>query len=207
MNYAIHKQTCADGQAYRYRISDGAGHLRYVAEPTGLMRPTPTRLVEFFDPDHGPVGRIEPSDVAAWRRGERYEVFVGGETEKRQAVILERWRLVDILLLRLPFYTVQLGRYGYVARGSRYGGRFYELFRSGGGEREAADQGQRRTEGGGEEAGAGEGEPPTEDVKVGLISRPVSGPNYVVETDAPPLRQAPLVLAALVILIDTDLYA
>ena len=38
-------------------------------------------------------------------------------------MIRERWRLVDILLLRLPRYEVQLGGYCYVARGSRYGER------------------------------------------------------------------------------------
>ncbi len=203
MNYAIHKQTYANRQAYRYRILDEAGHLCYVAEPAGLMRPSPTRLVEFLDPAHGPVGRIKPSDVAAWRRGERYEVFAGGETEKSQAVILDRWRLVDILLLRLPLYIVQLGRYGYVARGSRHGRHFYELF----GGRETADRRQGSAGGGIEDAGVVEGEIPAGDVKVGQISRPVSGPSYVVETDATPLRQAPLVLAALVILIDIDLCA
>jgi hypothetical protein len=47
---------------------------------------------------------------------------------------------------------------------------------------------------------------------VGWIQRPTAGPNYVVETDAAPLLQAPdvlirIVLAALVVLIDMELHA
>ena len=131
-------------------------------------------------------------------------------------MILERWRLVDILLLRLPCYTVQLGEYRYIARGSRYGERIYEIFcpfvepeASGDEERVDGQIGQReeaeRTEGQGTEEC--EEEPQTHEAKVGQIEKPVAGPSYVVEADAAPLRQAPIVLAALVILIDTELYA
>ncbi len=183
MSYEIHKQTYADGQAYRYHVSDGSGHLCYIARPTGMLLPSPTRLVEFFDLDQTPVGRLQPPDVASWRRGTRYEVFVGEKTEVPRAVIQERWRLVDILLLRLPHYDLQLGKYCYVAQGSRYGAHFYEIFRP-----------------------RGEEEHEPKKVKVGQIQQPAAGPSYIIETDAAPLRQAPLVLAALVILIDMELH-
>nr|HID13720.1 hypothetical protein [Anaerolineae bacterium] len=189
MSYAIHKQTYSEGRAYRYHILNEAGNLRYVAERTGLLLPSPTRLVEFFDPDHNPVGRLQPPHVAPWRRGTRYEVFVGEEAEDLRAVIRERWRLVDILLLRLPRYEVQLGEYRYVVRGSRYGERFYEIFRPRG-ETEATGEGDKEAK--------------PKEIKVGQIQRPTAGPSYIVETDAAPLRQAPLVLAALVILIDME---
>jgi len=78
---AIHKQTYSGGRAYRYRVLDEAGQLCCVAEPTGLLLPTPTRLVEFFDSDHELVGRLQPSDVASWRRVKRYELFVAKEAE------------------------------------------------------------------------------------------------------------------------------
>ena len=42
------------------------------------------------------------------------------------------------------------------------------------------------------------------ETSVGRIYRPKAGPSYVVETDAAPLRQAPTVVAALVILIDLE---
>ena len=205
MSYVIQKQTYADGQAYRYHVLDENGRLRYVAEPTGRMLPSPTRLVEFFDPDHKRVGRVQPADVAPWRRAEQYEIFIGQETESPRATIMERWRLVDILLLRLPRYVVHLGKYRYVARGSRYGGRFYQIFRLC--EREEGETDEEEpseSDGGGTEEG--EEEAQASEIEVGQIERPVAGPSYLVETDAAPLRQTPMVLAALIILMDMELY-
>lgn len=118
MRLAIHKQTYADGRAYRYQACDDAGHLCYVAEPTGCLLPDPTRLVEFFGPDGDPVGRLQPPAATPWRRKTDYQVFVGEGAEPR-AVIQERWRLVDMLLLRLPRYDLYLGTDRYIAWGSR----------------------------------------------------------------------------------------
>jgi hypothetical protein len=42
---------------------------------------------------------------------------------------------------------------------------------------------------------------------VGQVQRPAAGPSYVVETDAAPLHQALIALAAVVILIDLELTA
>ncbi len=208
MGYEIYKLTYADGRAYRYHITDDAGHLCYVAEHAGMLSSSPTRLVEFFDPDYRPAGRLQPPDTAPWRRGTRYEVFSGEEAEEPYAVIQERWRLVDILLLRLPSYEVQLGEYRYIAWGSRYGERFYEIFRphevGEEEEKEGEDEGPASEEAGRDvETGGTE----SRGVKVGQIQRPTAGPSYIVQTDAAPLRQALLVLAALVILIDIELYS
>lgn len=123
----IHKMTFSEGRAYRYHISDRDGNPLYVAEPTGLLLPSPRRLVEFFDPEHQPTARLEPPETAPWLRATHYDLFVSG-AEEPEAVIREQWRLVDILLLRLPCYTVQLGEHRYVARGSRYREHFYEIF-------------------------------------------------------------------------------
>ena len=218
MSYAIHKQTYSGGQAYRYHVTDEAGNLCYVAEPTGLLLPTPTRLIEFFDPDHQPVCRIQPPDSASWHGVKHYRICVGEATEEPYAVIRECFRLVDLLLLRLPRYEVQLGQYGYVVRGSRYGESFYGIFRAREGESGGEDQDQASGGGVDEEPAGGETTPseataadeetarPTE-IRVGQIRRPKAGPSYVVETDAAPLRQALIVLAALVILIDIELNA
>lgn len=211
MSYTIRKLTYSDGRAFRYHVLDDADNLRYVAERSGMFLPSPTYLVDFFDPDHNPSGRLQPPDVAPWRRGKHYEVFVGAE-EEPYAVIQETWRLVDILLLRLPRYEVQLGEYRYIVQGSRYGGRFYEIFsprEEGSDENEetdavsaeldsAFDLTEKEAEETGEEKKSGE--------KVGQISRPTAGPSYTVESDAAPLRQAPLVLASLVILIDMEMH-
>jgi hypothetical protein len=217
MRSAIHKQTYADGRAYRYHILDETGALRTIAEPTGLLLPTPTRLVEFFDPEHHLVGRLQPPAASPWRRGTRYEVFVGDQ-EEPGAVIQEQWRLVDMLLLRPPRYQVQVGEQHYVARGRRYGESYYEIFLTGeeeGNEEEVDEEGVDK-EGVKEEelgeAGANEVRERARGKKVGRIQRPTAGPNYVVETDAAPLLQAPdvlirIVLAALVVLIDMELDA
>ena len=188
MRTAIHKQTYTDGRAYRYHISDEDGRLRCLAEPAGLLLPSPIRLVEFFDPDHNLVGRLQPPDGAWWWREKRYEIFVGGERGEPYAVVRERLRLVDVLLLRLPRYEVQLAGDCYVIRGSRYGRRFYEILRPRGGGKEQVE----------------EREP--EEMKVGQIQRPAVGPSYIVETDDTLLSQALLVLAALVVLIDVELF-
>jgi hypothetical protein len=225
--YTIHKLTYADGRAYRYLISDEARQIRYVAERTGMLLPSPTRLVEFFDPDHNLTGRLQPPDVAPWLRVTRYELFVGEEAEEPHAVILEQWRLVDILLLRLPRYELQFGEHRYTIRGSRYGAHFYEIFRprEEGGEAEEESRKVEEVEERAESMEEVEGEPESEEarqdegdeeeeesakskvVKVGQIERPAAGPSYIVEAEAAPLRQSPLVLAALVILIDMEQFS
>lgn len=216
MNYTIHKLTYSDGRAYSYHVSDDAGRLHYVAEPTGLLLPSPTRLIEFFDPDHNLAGRLQPPDVAPWQHARHYEVFLGErkaeEEEEPLAVIRERWNLVDILLLRLPRYEVSLGEFRYVTRGSRYGEHFYEVFRPRGKEEEVDEEVEeeeieKETDEGVGEPTEEEEEPQPSEVKVGEIRRPAAGASYVVEIDAAPLRQSLLVLAALVILIDIELFS
>ena len=208
MSYIIRKLTYSDGRAFRYHISDDTGNLRYVAKRTGMLLPSPTHLVEFFDADHNPSGRLQPPDVAPWRRGTRYEVFVGEETDEPYAVIRETWKLVDILLLRLPRYEVQLGEYCYTVQGSRYGGHFYEIFLPCEEEmiKEAHKEELTEPEESKEiEVYEEKAEP--EKVKVGEIQRPTAGPSYVVEAEAAPLRQALLALAAMVILIDMEMHS
>jgi len=204
MTYEIHKLTYSDGRAYRYHISDAAGHLCYVAEHASMLRSSRTRLVEFFDPDQNPVGRLQPPDVPPWCRPTHYEVFVGAEVQEPRAAIQERWRLVDILLLRMPRYELQLGKHLYAARGSRYGAHFFEIFRP----RSEKDLDKERTHTTDTEESGAQGDPhELTEIKVGEIRRPTAGPSYVIETDAAPLRQAPLVLAALAILIDMELFS
>jgi hypothetical protein len=240
----IHKMTFSEGRAYRYHIFDQAGGLLYVAEPTGLLLPSPKRLLEFFDPDHNLAARLEPPEIAPWLRATHYELFVGAE-EVPCAVFEERWQLVDLLLLRLPRYELRMGDNRYLARGSRYGEYLYEIFLAPEEEEEIVEQiesppfladenveqvsgpalaqseeaeepeAMEEEEPEGEEA-VEDAEWPTDEalaeetelqVKVGHIQRPVIGPNYIIESDTAPLCEAVLVLAALTILIDLDLYA
>jgi hypothetical protein len=221
--YTVHKLTYSDGRAYRYHVSDDADNVRYVAERTGMQLPSPTRLVEFFDPEHNPSGRLQPPATVPWLRGTRYEIFVGEETEEPYAVIQERWGLVDILLLRLPHYEIEFGKHRYIVRGSRYGARLYGIFRPPEKEEEETDAGKEEleikaaepteeaeeypTDNETGEDGAGDEEKKFKGVKVGEIRRPAAGPSYIIEVEAAPLRQALLVLAALAILIDMEQFS
>jgi hypothetical protein len=237
----IHKLTYADGRAYRYLVSDSSRQLCYVAKWTGQLLPAQTRLVEFFDTENNPVGRLQPPEVAPWIRAKNYQVYIGAEAEEPYAIIREYWRLVDILLLRLPRYEVQIGEHRYLAQGSRYDiDHFYGIFLLEEEEEPPAEEEEPAPDFGLEpetekvvEAAEAEPEPETEETEawpeggeaigeiieeageeakpekeqVGLIQCPAAGPSYIVEADAEPLRQEPLVLAALVALIDMEQFA
>jgi hypothetical protein len=231
MSFQMHKLVYADGRAYQYHIVDEDGQLRYVAERTGMLLPTPTALTEFFDPDHSPIARLQPPEVLPWQRATRYELLVGPSPEAPQAVIIEeRFRPVDAMLLRLPMYELHLAEQVFIARGSRYGGRLYEIFRpcaegelpeiAGEPDRPPADleiqtpSEEWEAASVSAEVGEGEGEeppapppPPQPEVRIGRIERPSTGPSYIVEAVAAPLREALLPLAALAILIDIELYS
>ncbi|HHS96849.1 MAG TPA: hypothetical protein ENK08_02975 [Chloroflexi bacterium] len=201
MEYAIHKLTFAEGRAYRYQVVDKEGKVRYIAEPTGLLLPTPTHQVTFFDADHQPLARLEPLATSPWRWTRTFILLLEEETESATA-IEERWTLVDRLLLRLPTYTLRVGSYTYAARGRRYGEALYELF-----EPPPATEPSQEAE---EEPSEGLQAPPeVEEIppkKVGEVLHPPVGPSYMVLVEAAPLRQAPLVLTAFVVLIDLHLY-
>lgn len=230
----IHKLTYADGHAYRYLISDGDRQLKYIAKRTGMLLPGQTRLTEFFDPEENLVGRLQPPDVAPWQRAKDYDIYISGE-EEPFAVIHERWRMVDILLLRMPRYEVHIGEHHYIAEGNRYDtDNFYGIFvleeeeeppaeeveappdfalESEGTEETPAEPEIETEEFEGIEGAAVLEELTAEDIEeeaeperaqVGQIECPSAGPSYIVEIEAEPLRQAPLVLAALVTLIDME---
>jgi hypothetical protein len=252
----IHKLTYADGRAYRYLISDRNRNLCYVAKWTGQLLPAQTRLVEFFDTEENRVARLQPPDVAPWMRAKDYLIYIGEEEEEEErkegeegeevepepfAVIHESWRLVDVLLLRMPRYEVHFGEHHYLAEGNRYGtGHFYGIFlleeeeeeppeeivevpdfvleAEAGGKAAGVEPKAEAAESEGSEAGGWpvdaevlkeiveeeveEAEPERE--QVGLIECPSAGPSYVIETDAEPLLEAPLLLASLAILIDME---
>ncbi len=202
MSYGIYKESYTGREAYRYRVVDGEDRLCYLAEPTGMFLPDPTRLVTFFNPDHEPIGRLEPAPRPSWQLSGTYSLLLESEEQPR-AVIEEQWSLVDLILLRLPHYVLRIGTRTYVALGNRYGERLYELFLPAAGtipeleEAELDDVGmaqalimiaqERRGE------------------QVGELTCPTRGPNYLVEAEPASLRQSPLALAGLIIIVDMHL--
>jgi hypothetical protein len=204
MSVQIRKESYSDGRAYRYHISDQDSELCYVAERTGDKLPSPVRLVEFYDLEGRLSGRLLPRAGSFWQSGKMFDVEESALAAESSATIREYWRLVDRLLLRLPRYEVQLGEHEYVARGSRYGITFYEVFWP-----PEIDAGPPR-EG---EAGGSVGQPETGGneteqhvVRVGQIQRPIAEIGYEVDLDAGPLRASLIVLGALVVLIDMQLF-
>lgn len=223
MNYEIHKSTYSGGVAYRYRIADEGGTTRYEAEPTGLSLPTPTRLVTFLDADSNPVGRLEPTSTSMWSWVREYSLLLG-EDEEPRARIEEKWSLVDRILLRLPCYKITVGDRCYVARGTRHGELFYEIFfppvesevEEPDEPEELVELGELEQQEEKEEIAVElsveeipeqleEGESFRWGEKVGEIRRPSAGASYVIEVEEASLRQAPLPLAALTILTDLHL--
>jgi hypothetical protein len=122
----IHKLTYGDGRAYRYLVSDSDRQLYCVAKRSGLLLPAQPRLVEFFDTNNKKIGHLHPSETASWNRTKKYQIY---DEQEPYACIYERWKLVDVLLLRLPRYEIRIGSTCYIAEGSRYGtGHFYGVF-------------------------------------------------------------------------------
>ena len=234
MDFSIDKITYADGLAYRYQIRDAEGDLLFIADRSGMLLPSPTRLVEFFDPERNMAARLQLPDVLPWQRATRYEVFVGEEPEP-YALVFEKWRLVDLLLLRMPRYTVELGENRYAARGNRYGGTLCEI-RLAPEEAEIkepdveeyVDEPEEEPEQAEKEAAEEvevlpldelvataeedeeEDETP-EPVTLATIERPAMGANYAVAVEAvdqaAPLQEDLFALASLAILIDMELFS
>lgn len=200
MTFGVRKLTFSEGRAYRYVITDDAGAVCGTVEPTGLSLPEPSRLLTLFDAEGQPVGRLEPAPFSPWWWTRHYALLLDGE-ETPRALIEECWTMVDRILLRPPSYVIHIGTEQYLAHGSHYGERFYEMFlpprleesapfeevvEAEVPDRLALQQEQQVRE------------------KVGEVLRPSSGMDYTIEVEVETLQQAPLVLAVLVVL--TDLY-
>lgn len=207
----VYKETFSEHHVCRYRITDEADRTLYVAEPTGLFLPNPTREITLLGPERELLGRVEPPDPSRWPWGGAYTLMLEGR-EIPLAVVVEQWELVDMLLLRLPRYRFRWEGEDYIARGSRFGERFYEIFPgTPEPEEEAAvtipdtetvpvadlDIGQLEKIAEGEEHRWGK--------PVGAIRRPPRGPHYQAEGWASPLREAGLLLGVLAILVDLHL--
>ncbi len=205
----VYKETFSERQVYRYRVTDEEDRPLYLVEPTGLFLPNPTRQVTLLDAAGLPVGRIEPPEFSRWPGGGDYTVTLEGQ-ETPLVVITEQWEMVDLLLLRLPRYLFQWEGNPYIARGNRFGERFYEIFAYSP-EPEGSvsedirteilpiDLDSARLEEEAEREVRPWGDP------IGVIRRPPRGPHYLAEGWGPPFQEATLLLTVLVVLADLHL--
>lgn len=200
----VYKELFSERLAYRYRVTDEAGRVHYIVEPTGLFLPNPSRLITLFDANHRPVGRIDHPETSYWSLGGTYRVFLEGRKEPA-LVVIEQWEMVDLILLRLPRYVFTWEGVRYIARGSRYGARYYEIFPY---PPEAESRPEGRTPAADlepgllEELAKREGQAWGE--AVGSIVHPIRGPHYLVE-GLGALAEAFLPLTVLAVLADVHL--
>lgn len=208
----VYKELFSEHLAYRYRVTDETGRACYIVEPTGLFLPNPSRLITLFDADRRPIGRIDPPETSYWSLGGTYRVFLEGQ-EEPALVVTEQWEMVDLILLRLPRYVFTWEGVRYIARGSRYGERYYEIFpyppeaESRPGE-EAPREEPRAISPADLDTGplreTAEQEVQMWGEAVGSIVHPIRGPHYLVE-GLGALERAFLPLTVLVVLADMHL--
>jgi hypothetical protein len=177
--YHLYRDAFSEVYTYRYRLTDAEEKL--VLSATWAPPPSGTQPEEirFQDADEADVGMLRWEEHSWWR-GDRFHLM--SADQQRVALIQEVWNLVDRMLLRFPYYRMDLADGNRLeARGSRYGDSFYRLFVL------PADE-EKAVEG--------------DEIKLGEITHPTAGPTYVLETQSPLLTSAPLLVAGLMAVID-----
>ncbi len=181
MIYHLYRDAFSEVYTYRYRLTDSNGKLLLSAAwlPPGEGN-QPERI--FFRDGEG--RRLAHLDwlPRQWWQGDRFLLYLEGKDDPL-LIIEEWWSMVDRLLLKMPRYRLRLPDGNLLeARGSRYSEHFYELFVL------PAD----REHGESDETGTWLGE----------VVHPPVGPTYILKTISPILTKAPLLLVALVIVVD-----
>ncbi len=179
MIYHLYRDAFSEVYPYRYRLTDPSGALKLLATWDAAETSQP-ECIHFCRSNNERVGQLHWED-RGWWLGDRYNLFAETREHPQLARIEERWHLVDRLRLQLPRYRIHLMEGNrFEARGRRYGPAFYELFTLPAARDVAEESG----------------------VWLGEIVHPVSGPTYQLQTDSPLLTTAPLLLMALVVIVD-----
>ena len=181
MIYHLYRDAFSEVYTYRYRLTDSNGKLILAATwlPPGEGIQPPR--IFFRDGKSRRVAHLD-WESRPWWQGDRFLLYLEGN-ETPILVIEEVWNMVDRLLLKMPRYRLRLPDGNVLeARGNRYSEHFYEIFVL------PADKGAWDEE----ESGTWLGE----------VVHPPVGPTYILKTISPMLTQAPLLLVALVIVMD-----
>lgn len=199
VSYHLYRDAFSEVYTYRYRLTDATGALELTASWPGMPAADRPEEVAFTDAQGQRLALLRWED-RSWWYGDRFWIFdIPTATANAAAIatVEEQWRIVDRLLLRLPGYKLTLNegldegldegltREGsFIARGSRYSQQLYELF--------ALRHECRST---------GEGSL-VEEIRVGDVAHPTSGPTYIMQVEHPYLESHPVLLAALGVILD-----
>jgi hypothetical protein len=177
--YHFFRDAFSEVYTYRYRLTDPQEKLIISATWSPPPSGSQPEVVNFQDADERRKGVLQWED-RSWWLGDRFHLITS--QRQRLALIEEHWNIVDRLLLHLPHYRLILADGNRLAmRGSRYGETFYEISVL------PADA---------ETASGAEG------VWVGDVVHPDAGPTYVLETESPLLASTPLLVTAMLGVID-----
>ena len=171
----LYRDAFSEVYTYRYRVTDTLGNLQLVITWHGLPIADQPDEVFFDDAEGGRLARMTWED-RSWWYGDLFRLYQAAQ-DTPFAIVEEQWRIVDRLLLRLPGYRLALAGAQFAARGSRYSQHLYELFAL--------------------PAAGGEDE-----VCIGEVSHPTSGPTYVLRAEHPHLESDPLLLASIGVILD-----
>lgn len=219
MRLGIERLIFHENRPYRYRIYNEGGQLLWIADREEPWRIYHTRRVHFRAPNGDPVGRLEPPPDLPWVEGTTYYLLTPDEelpSWSLLASIIQRYTPADDLLQRLPDYELEFAGRLFVARGSRYADRLYEIF-EGEALREIVPAGrpaqraeslaqvrlrrilndaERLAQAAEKPARRRRRPPPAE------VIHPIEGFCYEIGVRSPVLKRYPLLVAALVILVD-----
>lgn len=180
MIYYFYRDAFSEVYTYGYRLTDLDGQLKAQANWPGTgVKEYPEQI--FFEDAQGERRAYLQWEDRSWWRGDRFYLRTenGAQTI---ATLEENWTIVDRMLLHLPAYLLTLADGNRLkVHGSRYGERFYQISVL---------------------PGDAEVAPETAEFPLGEITKPSSGPTYVVRTKSPLLIAAPLLLTAMIVVLD-----
>ncbi len=179
MIYHFFRDAFSEVYTYRYRLTDPQEQLIISATWSPPPSGSQPEVVNFQDASEMRTAVLQWED-RSWWLGDRFQLF--SAQQQRLALIEEHWNLVDRLMLHLPRYRVVLADGNLLEmRGSRYGETFYAI-----------------------SVLPADAESPTEDegVWLGDVVHPGTGPTYVLEIESPLLAASPLLVTAMLVVID-----
>jgi hypothetical protein len=222
MRLGIERLIFHENRPYRYRVYNGDGDLLWIADREEPWRIYHTRRIHFRTPAGEPVGRLEPPPDLPWVEGTTYYLLTPDEQPPSWSLlgsITQRYTPAADLMQRLPDYEMEFsGRY-FVARGSRYADHLYEIF-EGEPPQALATMGPvaeqveslaqvrlRRILSGAEMLAAATEKPARRRKRSARadVAHPIEGFTYEIGVRSRMLGRYPLMVAALVVLVDMEI--